>query len=663
MKNTSLQDDFDRKGNTPMKSMSLQDGFDRKVNNTPMKSMSIQDGFDFSDDVDDSFMNEEEIEIENVSLLGRYNESGPQVDQIYSKKRRSIPCRHVAGIFGAICLFLLFATFLLSRSSSSSSSFSSLLDNKPPTVIPNHEEKVANGNGRPSDEKITTKKSSPSISTPSPTPSPPQNSKEDDNTVWFDLHTGNATIDRAYKLATGEVQQNIKFKNGDAGSPYFVAGEFWGKLWTRDSSYAIELGAGLIQPEISRTSLEACTETVSITTSKTEQHGATVWYQDQCSHFGGWPKLSDAIVGARGAWHLYLYTGNHTFLEWAYEVTVQSLMRAEGDALINANENYFENALFGGCSSFMESNSGYPKKYKNSGRLVGQTKALSTNILYYNGYYYAYKMGKILMENNQVVNTLEARARQLKKSIRERLWVEKKKSYAYFEDENGDLVENTEGLGVSLAMLSEGFESDHRIKLMLGEKGVHQTEVGIPSLWPRFDLGTDNPPDFDNDWPIYERYHNGRIWPFVSGYFAIAAARHGYSDIFAKEMMSLIDLSEQQNTFAEFYELDKTFPKKRRRQLWSDTGYLGMVYKGLFGMDFQPRFVEFSPTKVFETDDTISLRNVKYREAILDIYVTGWGNIVTSFKLNGEVQESPKIFGDVIGRQKIEIEVHGTKEV
>lgn len=149
----------------------------------------------------------------------------------------------------------------------------------------------------------------------------------------------------------------------------------------------------------------------------------------------------------------------------------------------------------------------------------------------------------------------------------------------------------------------------------------------------------------------------------LSGLFAIAAAKHGYLDIFAEEMVNIIDLSEQGNTFAEFYELDKSFEKERSRQLWSGAGYLGTIYKGLFGMDFQQGGIAFSPNKIegkdgeLKMNETISLLNIKYRNAILDIYVTGSGSNVTSFRLNGEVQKVAEIDGWVTGRQLIEIEV------
>lgn len=123
-------------------------------------------------------------------------------------------------------------------------------------------------------------------------------------------------------------------------------------------------------------------------------------------------------------------------------------------------------------------------------------------------------------------------------------------------------------------------------------------------------------------------------------------------------------MSEKRNTFAEFYELGRGH---NQQQLWSDAAYLGMVYKGLFGIDFQEEGIEFSPNKVegkdgiLKTNETMSLLNMKYRRAILDIHVTGFGTKVTSFKLNGEVQELPKMDAYVTGRQLIEIEVASSK--
>ena len=74
-------------------------------------------------------------------------------------------------------------------------------------------------------------------------------------------------------------------------------------------------------------------------------------------------------------------------------------------------------------------------------------------------------------------------------------------------------------------------------------------------------------------------------------------------------------------------------------------------------MVFKPDYIMFSPCKSVEQAETISLTNVKYRKAILDIHVSGSGNFVESFKLNGDVQEVPRLSAYVTGRQIIEIVV------
>jgi hypothetical protein len=109
--------------------------------------------------------------------------------------------------------------------------------------------------------------------------------------------------------------------------------------------------------------------------------------------------------------------------------------------------------VFRGCSSFLESNSGYPEKYENDGELVGLTKvnspchcsslsaqfhmyhfiytsvlgtyltnrkALSTNMLYYSGYKYASKMGRELGLFDDSIQYLEEMGNMLKISIQSR---------------------------------------------------------------------------------------------------------------------------------------------------------------------------------------------------------------------------------------------------
>ena len=150
---------------------------------------------------------------------------------------------------------------------------------------------------------------------------------------------------------------------------------------------------------------------------------------------------------------------------------------------------------------------------------------------------------------------------------------------------------------------------------------------------------------------------NGRIWPFVQGYWALAASRHGQVDIFHEEFKKLLQLAQMNSTFAEFYELSGTFPSIRRRQLWSASGYLSMVYHGLFGMEFLPDGIRFNPVKPSDTfSDVISLSNVHYRDMILNIEVSGAGKEISSFSVDGKSQDS-FLDASVTGVHDIQIEL------
>mmetsp|Transcript_35285 Transcript_35285/g.51844 ORF Transcript_35285/g.51844 Transcript_35285/m.51844 type:complete len:532 (-) Transcript_35285:78-1673(-) len=456
----------------------------------------------------------------------------------------------------------------------------------------------------------------------------------------FRFESGYASYDAAYNLALSEMNANTK--NG-----YFIAGAGWTQLWTRDTSYAIQLSAGLVNPGVSHKSLLKCTEE--------DSELGTVWLQDSCGHFGGWPNLSDAIVGVQGAWSLYLVTGDVSFLAWAYKITKSSLIRAERDVYDESS------GLFLGCSSFMESNSGYPSKYAFKGKLVGQTKALSTNILYYNGYKLGAMMGQELDYPPSEINQLNTKADRLRDAIRSRLWLPEKGYYSYFEDEDNDLIHQMEGLGESLALLADEFESDKdRVDSILSNTHPSNKDDelgrGIPCLWPRFKIK-------EKKYDIATFYHNGRIWPFVQGYWAIAAARHDNIAMFGNEFSNLVELSQNQQstTFAEFYELDGTYLKIRKRQLWSDTGFLGMVYHGLFGMELKRDGIFFKPVKpaLLPFADTISLREVVYRKMVLDVFVTGSGSTLESFQLDGKIVEEPFISREITGKHTIEIILSG----
>ena len=210
-------------------------------------------------------------------------------------------------------------------------------------------------------------------------------------------------------------------------------------------------------------------------------------------------------------------------------------------------------------------------------------------------------------------------------------------------------VDNTEGLGISLALLDFD-DDDKRCQTIL--KSTHVTELGLTCLWPQFKYT-----EAFMEWRIPRHYHNGRLWPFVQGYWAMAAAHHKRVDLLSDAIKALTTLSQQGNTFAEFYELNATFPAERRRQLWSATGYLSMIYHGVFGIRLELEGIRFSPMKpkdLFQSD-TIHLNGLKYRGMVLNIHLHGHGTIIKSFELDHQIQRDAFIKSDRVGVIDVDI--------
>lgn len=87
----------------------------------------------------------------------------------------------------------------------------------------------------------------------------------------------------------------------------FRAGALWPDTWTRDAVYSIWFSYAWIMPEVSRKTLD-----------KQTLRNPREALQDTGSG-GSWPISTDRVVWALAAWEYYLYTGDSSWLEGAYE--------------------------------------------------------------------------------------------------------------------------------------------------------------------------------------------------------------------------------------------------------------------------------------------------------------------------------------------------------
>ena len=155
-------------------------------------------------------------------------------------------------------------------------------------------------------------------------------------------------------------------------------------------------------------------------------------------------------------------------------------------------------------------------------------------------------------------------------------------SYKVYQNERFDL------LGNSLAILS-GFASASRSKEIAA-----WIEKECASLQKNGDLSVDLSPNFfpyirpeDPDWmPRYKlhnlpgEYHNGGIWPFVSGFHVAALVAAGRQNLAEKKLVTLTNLIKQSRVakvdfgFNEWYRAQDGQPCGQDWQTWSASMYL-----------------------------------------------------------------------------------------
>jgi len=417
---------------------------------------------------------------------------------------------------------------------------------------------------------------------------------------------------------------------------------------------------------------------------------------------------SDYITGlgwSLGAWSHYLYTGDRAFLKVALAATLTSIAffeRNEFDSTLN---------LFRGPAMGGDGISTYPDIWTQSMKGIGHIKrwpefnpdkkvpvglglplhALSTNCANYEVYRLAARMQEEL--GLPVDPTLRQKAERLKAAINQHFWSEDLGRYRFLVDPYGG-SDQQEGTGHAFAVLF-GIASPEKTKRLMAN--MHLTPQGVPWMWPVF-------PRYVTSDPMTFGQRNN-IWPHVSGAWALAAAGAGRVDLFALELKKAADRACRTNQFAEMYhpitgevyggisdgrtmrsgatmkaflaarlggegeptpeafgQLFPPVPGKEGINLWqscgrntfSATAYLRMVIHGLCGLRLETDGISFEPT-VPKGVSPVAVYDLPYRQAELEIHLTGEGQQVRRITINGK--EARTLPTTATGKQVVRIEM------
>lgn len=197
-------------------------------------------------------------------------------------------------------------------------------------------------------------------------------------------------------------------------------------------------------------------------------------------------------------------------------------------------------------------------------------------------------------------------------------------------------------------------------------ENTHVTPNGITCVWPTFERYKITPGSYGR--------HSGTVWPHIQGFWADAAAKSGQSEIFDNEFTFETENALRYMQFAEIYhpetgeiyggvqEYGSTRPETHKGivsweavpyQTWSATAYLRNVYFNLVGMNFTENGITFNHVGS-SLSDNITLKNIVYRNSILNITVKGNGKEIADFRLNGTSTDN-FISADIKGTNDIEI--------
>jgi len=280
---------------------------------------------------------------------------------------------------------------------------------------------------------------------------------------------------------------------------------------------------------------------------------------------------------------------------------------------------------------------------------IYESECLGTNAVHYEANVVLSKMA-LLMNDKTVAAKHEALATQIKDGINKYLWMPDKGYYAqYLYGRNYKIVSpRSEALGEALCVIWNIAGEQQQEEII---SKIPFTDFGVTCIYPQI--------------PGIPPYHNNAVWPFVQTYFTGAAAKANNEKAV---MQSIADIyrpaalfaTNKENFVAENGDFAGT-QINSSNMLWSLSGNISLVHKVLFGIKFEDDCLSLHPFVPEALKGERTLHNFKYRNAIFNITMKGFGNEIASFKIDGKASSTNQIAVSLSGIHSIEIELSNKK--
>ena len=436
------------------------------------------------------------------------------------------------------------------------------------------------------------------------------------------LSTRSDLFDALYQLALAEAKENSVDSIQDgafrSGAPLpcggcFETGRKWTYVWTRDTSYAVDLGLGFVDPLRAKASLDL--------KLSTRRDGSDLQIVQDTGTGGSYPVSTDRAVWALGARELLAHLTGEARTQFRDRALTAIANTEEHDRAVVFDA---KDGLYRGEQSFLDWRSqSYPGWTVPDVVNIATSKSLGTNAahlaLLETGAELAVEKG-----DTELAQKLRTRADALRAAMRQKLWLAEDAQFSTYLTTELDPApaRRFDLLGTSLAVLLD----------------VATPEQGRAALasYPTLPKG---PPVIFPQQKETAIYHNRAIWPFVTAYWVRAARKVGNDAAFEAGVRSLVRGSALFLSNMENLEVVTGKPwvedgaysgpvVNSQRQLWSVGGYLGMVHAGLFGIETRAAGLRVAPfvpktlrRTMFGASDALVLNDLPFRGKKLSVVV------------------------------------------
>ncbi len=439
------------------------------------------------------------------------------------------------------------------------------------------------------------------------------------------------------------MEETLKSINTDEFGEVFYTGTEWQKVWTRDTAMACMYSLSWIFPEISYNCQREKIKTAD---------GISVFEEDTGSG-GSYPVSTDKIITMLSVWETYLTDGNKDHLSYFYDICENT---------INQDMNVCfdkEAQLFRGETSGTDwRDQTYPdwtsETVNNGLNNIAESKSTSVNVYYVKVFEIMSKAAKILGKSEETQNYWAKLSQELEERVSQRLWNGNLGLYSAWEYPQymGSVqAEKADVLGNGYA-LWYGVGTEEQLGQIA--ENYPLVNYGAPTVYPQKMGSLANAQKY---------YHNRGIWPGWQVALMIGANYSGNEAVAEEIFNSNVRGAAASLTNKEVINYETGEGICSDQQLWSIAGTLSGYYRVLFGMNYTEEGITFDPAVPDWIEGPVSLTNLKYKNAVLNITVNGNGDKIQDLKVNGEsVNGDYTLSANATGTYNIEITMEESGE-